>query len=132
MTGRARRAALRVGAALLLGTLSACTPLYLPPVPERIEPTARLDVRATGSSEEGRPAVEVALREVPQPGWLAVQWFSPRNLEVASQSVRIDGESGGQVVTFRLPADVESASGRWRAILSKDGQFVRQVAIEVE
>ena len=45
-------------AALLRGTLSACTPLYLPPDPERIEPTARLDVRATGSSEEGRPAVE--------------------------------------------------------------------------
>lgn len=123
----------RTAAAWLLILLGAgCQPLYLPPVPAPLELPARFEL--TGSSallQEGRPALRLLLGRVPQEGWLAVQWFAPDNREAASESVWVAPGMEGTVVHVTLPPDIESTDGRWRAVLSLEGEVVRQLSVEV-
>ncbi len=125
------RRARRGGLALALAVaLAACTPLYLPPVPEpmpTLEPRLRLDeIRIDRLA--GAPALAFVPREVPEPGWAAVQWFPPSGAEVASASVWLDGERVGYVVRLAFPDDVaRERAGRWRAVLSFGGRIVRQL-----
>lgn len=126
--GRVRRAVVAVLAAA--ATLAACTPLYLPPVPDALpvlEPRLRLaDVRVDRLG--GTPALVFVPAEVPAPGWAAVQWFPPTGAEVASTSVWLDEDRVDHVVRVPFPADVERAdAGRWRAVLSFDGRVLRQL-----
>lgn len=115
--------------AALAGT-PACTPLYLPPVPQQLpalEPRLRLrEVRVDRLG--GEPALVFVAAEVPRPGWAAVQWFPPSGPEVASVSVWLDQEAVGRVTRVPFPEDVTRArSGRWRAVLSFGDRIVRQL-----
>lgn len=121
--------------ALLLSgasVMAGCTPLYLPPVPEPLEVAPRFDLEAVALVEEGRPVLRIELLEVPAAGWLAVQWFSPANREAASESLWVEPGDEGRVLQASLPQDVEPVSGRWRAVVSRDGVLVRQVSVELE
>ena len=118
-------------ALLLLPT--ACTPLYLPPVQERDTPemTPRLDL--TGSSglrlREGRLELSVFLAEVPEEGWLNVQWYSPQNRQAASDSLWVTQAEVGLSRIFLLPEDVALQVGQWSAVVSYQGDLVRQFSI---
>ena len=104
--------------ALLVGVtapLSGCTFLYVPPVPKRtdIQVTPRLildgasELRWTGERLE----LSVTPTVLPEEGWLAVQWFSPQNRQVASDSVWLSGDAPlGQI--FLLPAGREGRARR--------------------
>ena len=120
---------------LLVLSLGACRPLYLPPVPERVEVEQRLALSGSMTAREGQPRLELQVDQGPaEEGWLAIQWFAPNNREVASESVWLEAGVGGDGrIVVELPADVLPASpGRWRALLSFDGVVVRQFSAEVE
>ena len=131
--GRIRRSRLSLAAllatALLL--LSACQPLYIPPVPTPLELPERLELDAQAGLDGQRPRVSVELLNIPEEGWLAVQWFSPNNRESASESVWITPADENSTMVLQLPSDVEAGSGRWRAVLSMDDRVLRQLSIEV-
>lgn len=117
---------------LLVLVLAACTPLYLPPDPGARPPEPRVLLEIAGEVQDGRPQVSITVLGVPQPGWLAVQWFDPGNREVASESVWLSGDSEGLTRVLRLPDDVETASGSWRALLSMHSVVLRQQTVVVE
>ncbi len=121
---------------MLVLLLSACTPLYLPPVPERgVPPPAERLELAGGSAltlrEEGGLELRLQLANVPEAGWLAVQWFSPAGQEVASDSVWLAPGDVGVNPSFLLPGGHEVTPGPWRAVLSFEGRLVQQFALEV-
>lgn len=127
---RGRRAVARWLALALLAASPACTPLYLPPVPQQLptlEPRLRLrEVRVDRLG--GMPALVLVVAEVPTPGWAAVQWFPPSGREVASASVWLAEEAVGRVTRVPFPDDVARArAGRWRAVLSFGDRIVRQL-----
>lgn len=130
-SGRHLPAAVATLALLLLASLAGCRPLYLPPVPQPLELDPRLEVTARPELEDGRPLTVVTPGLVPEEGWLAIQWFSPGNREVASASVWLDSPYGGGDLLLALPQDVEVTPGRWRAVLSFEGILVRQLDFEV-
>lgn len=111
------------------GTLTACRPLYIPAIPDDIPFTPRVSASTDGGfhfDAAGYPTIELELRDVAEPGWLAVQWFSPQGSEAASQSVWVEA-AAQQSVSFTLPADVALRRGDWRAVLSLNGRLVRQL-----
>ena len=119
---------------LCVGLMTGCRPLYLPVVPDEIPFTPQ--VRATSNSAinfaaDGYPTIELELRDVPEAGWLAVQWFTPSGGEAASQSVWVE-PAAEQSVRFTLPADAELVAGEWRAVVSLNGRLVRQLNFTVE
>ena len=123
--------------AAALGLLvSACKPLYLPPVPE--SPTqprhTRLDSSSALELVDGRPTLTLVLAELVGPaggGWLNVQWFGPRNVEEASDSAWVTSEAAGTTIEFALPADVAIVPGEWRATVSFTGTLLRQFRLDV-
>jgi hypothetical protein len=118
-------------APVLLVMQVGCQPLYLPPVPEALELPERLELDATAFLRQGRPVLEVAVRCVPEEGWLAIQWYAPSNRQVASQSVWLAPSDEGRVEMLPVPSEVEPQPGRWRAILSWGELIVRQLSVEV-
>jgi hypothetical protein len=123
--------------ALVLGvglgaTLNACTLTYLPPLREARAPEPRLTLAPeTGLRALGDAGLELVLylETVPEADWLAVQWFNPRNEEVAATSLWVaPGETERRTA---LPADVSLQRGLWRAVVSYRGQLVRQLSLEV-
>lgn len=128
---RARRRLLAALAAVAVAaSVAACTPLYLPPVPSELpalESRLRLEnVRIDRLG--GTPAVLFVPREVPAPGWAAVQWYPPTGGEVASASVWLSEDRVDHVVRVAFPGDVDrDADGRWRAVLSFGGRVLRQL-----
>ena len=108
---------------LLLLLLGACRPLYLPPVPATIEPTPRLGLDSSSRVivRDARPAVEFLLEQVPEPGWLAFQWFDPGNVEVASDSLWVSVDDVGLRRVLSLPPVPAGCSG---GVAS--GDFVRR------
>lgn len=118
---------------LSAGLLSACTPLYLTPVPERPQPTPRLDLKYSEGLIQTQNTLQLRLNlaSIPAEGWLAVQWFAPNNQEVASDSYWLTLEEQGLVKTLYLPDDITLTSGDWRAVLSFDGQVARQFSITI-
>lgn len=122
-----------LAALAVVATVPGCTPLYLPPVPSELpalEPRLRLEnVRVDRLG--GTPAVVFVPKEVPEPGWAAVQWYPPTGGEVASASVWLGEDRVDHVVRVAFPGDVERArDGRWRAVLSFGGQVLRQLEWE--
>jgi len=112
----------------VLVALTACTPLYVPPVPARI-PVHVVAQLGDGSSlryAAGTLTLHVVLERVPEAGWLAVQWFAPDGTEAASDSVWVGPADVGQGRTLTLPARVTVRAGEWRAIVSLKGDVLRQ------
>ena len=118
---------------ILLCFLGSCTPLYFPPVPERSREATvdRLVVseastlRLNGGSLE----LKLILAAIPEEDWLSVQWFSPENVQVASDALWL-GEADTKLErTVLLPGDVELSPGEWRAVLAYQGQWVRQFSV---
>lgn len=116
---------------VLLLSAAACRPLYLPPVPERVEAPERPVLDAGLTVEGGRPVLLLGIGDVPGEGWLAVQWFSPRNREAASESIWLDSDSAGLNLQVPLPADIEAEPGEWRALLSLHSRVLRQLDVNV-
>ncbi|MBA2666367.1 MAG: hypothetical protein H0U69_04960 [Trueperaceae bacterium] len=127
----------RALAAMLLIALASCTPLYFPPLPsDALVPEARL--RLAGSSTLVPTAAEdpflrlrLDVAEVPDDGWLAVQWFGPSGGEVASASIWLTRSDAGGTHLLHPPADVAHRAGEWRALVSWYGQVVRQFRTEL-
>lgn len=116
------------------GLLTSCRPLYLPPIPAEVPFTTQ--VRSTSASgvsigPRGYPTIELELINVSEAGWLAVQWLTPKGSEAASESVWVEAATE-QSVNFTLPTDVELRSGDWRAVVSLNGQLVRQLNFTIE
>lgn len=116
--------------------LSACTLTYLPPLREARVPEPRLELnpetnlRVLRGAGGERLELVMVLDTVPEPDWLAVQWFNPRNEEVASSSLWVmPGETERRTA---LPTDVALQRGLWRAVVSYQGRLMRQVSLEVE
>lgn len=116
---------------LLASALAACRPLYIPLVPEIARPDPRPRVQAELTLREGRPLLSLAVLEVAEEGWLAVQWFGPNNREAASQSVWLDTDAVGLGFDLALPDDVDAVPGEWRALLSMHAAVIRQLSIDV-
>jgi hypothetical protein len=132
----ARAVAARALLAGILAGLVACTPLYLPPGPGdalvaesrmRLEGTSRLAASAHG------PGLLLTLdvAEVPEEGWLAVQWFPPSGGVIASESLWLTPADAGTSRTIRPPDDLELRAGEWRAVVSWYGRVVRQFRVEL-
>lgn len=123
-------------ALLLVLSLSACTFTYIPPIPDRapLEREARFGLRAPSGLEHinDELRLSVAVDEIPEAGWLAVQWFGPQNREVASDSLWLEPTDAGLARDLYLPEDVPLEPGRWRAVVSFGGRIVRQFAVTVE
>ena len=118
---------------IVLGlALSACMPLYLPPVPDPppFEAGTRFAAFTAEVNAAGRPSVELTLADLHAPGWLAVQWMAPDNREAASDSVWVAPDT--PTVTFVLPADVDLRPGEWRAVVSLGRLLLRQFLLVVE
>lgn len=123
-------------ACALLAAMSACAPLYLPPVPEapprpehtQLDSTSSLDVVA------GRPVLTLVLSRLVGPeggSWLDVQWFGPGNAEVASASLWVTPADVGRTIELPLPDDVDAEPGEWRAVVSHLGAYVRQFQVDL-
>ena len=127
-----------LAALALLAAVSACVPLFIPPLPsDRLEPEPAFrlhgDARLEPASGDGAGLVLVMrAAEVPSGGWLAVQWFGPSGPARASESVWFDRESLDTEVRLETPPALEVTPGEWRAVLSWDGRLVRQLRIELE
>jgi hypothetical protein len=142
---RGRRRGGRVLSAVAAATLgaaalTACVPLFVPPVPVDVAAPAP-SWRVAGATElravrdgEGRVAwLRLRLRfdEVPAPAWVAVQWFGPAGGERASGSLWVEPSDVGRTLTWDTPADVELSPGPWRAVVSVGDRLLRQVDVVV-
>lgn len=137
MSGRIRSTAVTLGVTLLLTTAltTACRPLYIPLVPADGMPEPH-PTRLTGASaltlgENGRPRLDTAVLDLPSAGWLAVQWLGPDGREAASESAWLELDANGSTLAFELPADVALRPGEWRAVVSFEGEFLRQYLLNV-
>lgn len=128
---RVRRRLIGSALAALFGFgLVGCQPLYVPLVPEALPPFPdELRLREARILRAGeRRVVLVVPERIPEPGWLAVQWFPPAGGEIASASRWLTSHDIDRTVWIDLPEDVAlDRIGRWRAVLSFDGRIVRQL-----
>jgi hypothetical protein len=124
----------RLKVALLGGVmlLAGCTFSYLPPIPEGQPMPTRLELRSADGliQSNGRLALEVTLANVPREGWLAVQWFNPQGREAASDAQWVG--AAPHRYRFVLPDEVALTPGRWRAVVSFEGEVLRQFSVDVE
>lgn len=118
---------------LILLLLGGCAYTYLPPVREARAPEPRLTIAAVSRLEQNETTIrlDVRLVTVPEADWLAVQWFGPDNDEVTAESVWVVPAETPQEVAVSLPPSVVLTNGLWRAVLSYQGQFVRQFSVQV-
>lgn len=114
--------------------LSACVPLYLPPVPSRDRRVQKVELNIGSSAglqlRGDRLELSLSFISVPEEGWLAVQWFSPLNRQVASDALWISREDVGSSRTVLLPQDVTLEPGRWRAVTSFENTLLRQFDVD--
>jgi hypothetical protein len=111
--------------------LSSCTFLYLPPeLPIQTLPET-FDISGSDglTYENTQLELSVLLRNVPQEGWLAVQWYAPNGREAASDSVWIEVRDEGLTQTFELPQ--RPSRGEWRAVVSFGETLLRQFSYHV-
>jgi hypothetical protein len=116
---------------LLLFTLPSCTFLYLPPeLPIQSIPEV-FDISGSSglSYQNNELELSVLLRNVPNEGWLAVQWYAPNSKQVNSDSVWIERRDEGLAQTFTLPQ--RPSRGEWRAVVSFEKKLLRQFAFDV-
>jgi hypothetical protein len=111
--------------------LSSCTFLYIPPeLPVQTVPAMLELSGSSGLSYDGNKLeLSVFLRNVPEAGWLSVQWYSPRNTQAASDSVWIEQRDEGLTQTFALPQP--PSEGEWRVVVSFGDAVLRQFSLEV-
>ena len=133
---RSHAPAAALAALLAASFLAACMPLYVPLVPETLltpEPAFRLhgDLRLEHVRREGAEALVLHLRatEVPEAGWLAVQWFGPSGPARAAESLWFEAADVGEAHQLATPEHLRLVPGEWRAVLSWQGRLVRQVRI---
>jgi len=62
---------------------------------------------------------------------LAVQWFSPENKEISSDSIWISPELEGSEIDFVLAKKFKISQGSWRAVVSFGDKLLRQFVIEI-
>lgn len=122
--------------AALLALLTACTPLYLPPVPEGEPVTIRESLELRGApglrrASEGGLELRLRLLRVPEAGWLELQWFAPDNQQVASDAAWLGPADADTELSLFLPGEAELAPGQWRAVVSFGGMLVRQFTLEL-
>jgi hypothetical protein len=117
--------------ALTLLLLPACSLAYIPLIPEAQVWEPVLELRGSGglAAEDGRLVLRLSLSEVPEPGWLALQWFGPNRLQV-SESIWIE-QAGEERIVF-LPGEVELVPGLWRVVVSFDSAVARQFSLTVD
>lgn len=119
----------------LVLNLSACVPLYFPPVPSRDrEPmVTQMDIgNSAGVRLRGeRLELSLQLNAVPDEGWLAVQWYSPKNLQVASDALWVTEEDISFSRLVLLPGDIEVIPGQWRAVVSFGSDLLRQFSLVI-
>jgi hypothetical protein len=121
--------ALAFGLSLLL---SSCTFLYLPPeLPIQSIPEV-FDISGSSglSYKNNELELSVLLRNVPQQGWLAVQWYAPNSKQVNSDSIWIERRDEGLTQTFTLPQI--PSRGEWRAVVSFEEKLLRQFSLDVK
>jgi hypothetical protein len=113
---------------LVLVSLESCRPLYLSPVPRLTTVTKRLVIDSSSRIivRQGRPALEIVVKSVPNPGWLALQWFGPDNRLVASVSIWVNEDDGGVTRILLLPSGVPVIVGEWRVLAVFGDRVVRQ------
>lgn len=114
--------------------LTACTPLFVPPVPSdalAAAPAWRLagdaDLRATVLADAPRLRVRFRFEAVAADAWVAVQWFGPSGGERASAAVWVARGDEGRTFAIDLPGDVALTPGAWRALISVEGRVLRQL-----
>ena len=119
----------------LILNLSACVPLYFPPVPSRDrEPMVdQIDIgNSAGVRLRGeRLELSLQLNAVPDEGWLAVQWYSPKNVQVASDALWVGKADAGLGRLILLPGDIEVVPGQWRAVVSFESNLLRQFSLTI-
>lgn len=119
---------------LVLFFLGSCTFTYIPPLREARAPEPRLTVVDKKSSlEQNETSLKLTLElaTVPEPDWLAVQWFDPGNDEVAAESVWLEPAPEPQAVAVSLPPRTALENGLWRAVVSYQGKLLRQFSARV-
>ena len=129
----------RLVAAALALLLAACTPLYLPPVPsDALAPVPSFRLRGASVLEvvaaaDGEATLRLTLTadEVPEGGWLALQWFGPSGAARASDSLWFEPEDVGRARRWDAPPQLRLEPGEWRAVLSWRGRVVRQLRVDV-
>ena len=133
---RSRAAAAALAVLLTASFLAACMPLYVPLVPETLltpEPAFRLhgDLRLEHVRLGGTSTLVLHLRasEVPEAGWLAVQWFGPSGPARAAESLWFEPADVGEARRLATPEHLTLIPGEWRAVLSWQDRLVRQVRI---
>lgn len=131
---RPRRGVLAVLLTVATGSLTACMPLFLPPVPSEdlvAAPTWRLagDAELRAITAGGSPRLRVRFRfeAVAADAWVAVQWFGPTGGERASVAVWVAQGDVGRPLAVDLPDDVALEPGTWRALISVEGRVLRQL-----
>ena len=112
---------------------SGCTYTYIPLVREVRAPAPRLSITEPSGLGQNETSVKLTLvvATVPEADWLAVQWFSPANDEVAAESVWLEPLGTVQTVAVSLPPDIALKDGLWRAVVSYQGQLARQFSVTV-
>jgi hypothetical protein len=111
--------------------LSSCTFLYLPPelpiqtIPETFDISGSSGLTYTNNQLE----LSVLLLNVPEEGWLAVQWYAPNGKEASSDSLWIERRDEGLTQTFELPQ--RPSRGEWRAVVSFGETLLRQFSYNV-
>ncbi len=120
---------------VLLGLflLGGCTFTYIPPLRTSQAPEPRLIVVAASGLEQNETSLKLTLEltTVPEPDWLAVQWFDPGNDEVAAESVWLTPAPEAQTLSVSLPPRVALEDGLWRVVLSYQGKLLRQFSTTV-
>ena len=118
---------------LLLLVLGGCTFTYTPIVREARVPEPRLVITEPSELVQNETSLQLnlSLAVVPEADWLAVQWFSPGNDEVAAESVWLEPGPGPRTLSVSLPPSAILEPGLWRAVLSYQGRLARQFAVMV-
>ena len=121
-----------LAACCLLLAASSCTPLFVPPVRASLDAPEILDLAGSNGLRlrGNRLELSLQLNTVPEEGWLAVQWYSPENALVASDSKWIENADTGFALTYGLPS-TELSVGDWRAVVSFEDAFIRQFGLTI-
>ena len=135
-----RRTAWLLAVSLLAVGTSACLPLFVPPIPTdplRPAPAWRVAGDAALAPLLAADGVVEGLRlslrfdEIPEPAWVALQWFGPVGRERASDARWIEPADVGRAWTWDAPDDLVLEAGTWRAVLSVGDRLLRQFDVEL-
>lgn len=119
---------------IALLALTGCSYTYLPPVPASAisERPTRLVLSSASqlSFDNQRLEMQLIVLQLPQEGWLELQFFDPFGTEIGSASKYLKQDDIGKV-RYLYPASKVQENGTYRAIASFKGVIVRQFSTEV-